>query len=214
MRVGAAELLLRHLLVRDRLDDVGAGDEHGARAAHHQDEVGDGGRVDGAARRRAHDRGDLRDDAGGERVAQEDVGVAGERGDAFLDPRAARVVQADDRRADLHREVHHLADLRGVRLGERAAEDGEVLREDEDRAPVDADRAGDDAVARDRVARAVHAEVAAPVDDEGVDLLEGARVAEELDALARRELAGLVLLLQPRLAAPEPRRLPQSRRGT
>ena len=187
--VRSAERLLRHLLVRHRLDDVGAGDEHRGGAAHHQDEVGDGGRVDGAARAGAHDGRDLRDDAGGERVAQEDVGVAGEGGDPFLDPRAARVVQADDRRARLHREVHHLADLRGVRLGEGAAEDGEVLREDEDGAPLHADRAGDDAVARDRVARPVHAEVAAPVDDEGVGLLEGARVAEKLDALARRELA-------------------------
>jgi hypothetical protein len=34
-----------------------------------------------------------------ERVAQEDVGVAGERLDALLDARAARVVEADDGRA-------------------------------------------------------------------------------------------------------------------
>ena len=207
--LGPAERLLRHLLVRDRLDDVGTGDEHRRRAPDHQDEVGDGGRVDGSARAGTHDGRDLRDDAGGERVAQEDVGVPGEGGDPFLDPRAARVVQADDGRARLHREVHHLADLRRVRLGERAAEDGEVLGEDEDRAPLDPDRAGHDAVARDRVPRRVHAEVAAAVDDERVRLLEGARVAEELDALARGELPGLVLLLQARLAAAEPRRLAQ-----
>ena len=47
------------------------------------------------------DRADLRHDAGRERVAQEDVGVAGERLDALLDARAARVVEPDDRRADL-----------------------------------------------------------------------------------------------------------------
>ena len=69
VRVGAAELLVRHLLVRHRLDDVGAGDEHVARPLDHQDEVGDGGRVDGAAGARSHDRGDLRDDARGEGVA-------------------------------------------------------------------------------------------------------------------------------------------------
>ena len=77
-------------------------------------------------------------DARRERVAQEDVGVAAEREHAFLDARAARVVEPDDRRAHLHRQVHDLDDLRGVRLRQRSAEDGEVLREDEDRPAVDA----------------------------------------------------------------------------
>ena len=90
---------------------------------------------------------DLRDDARGERVAQEDVGVAAKDHDAFLDARAARVVQADDRRAVLHREVHDLADLFGVRFGQRAAEHGEVLREHVDRPAVDPAVSGDDAVA-------------------------------------------------------------------
>ena len=67
------------------------------------DEVGDGGRVDRAAGAGAHDGGDLRDDAAGEGVAQEDVGVAGERDDAFLNARAAGIVQADDGRADAWR---------------------------------------------------------------------------------------------------------------
>ena len=80
---------------------------------------------------------DLRHHARGQRVAQEDVGVAAERGDALLDARAAGVVEADDRRAVLHRQVHHLADLLGVGLGQRAAEDGEVLGEDVDQAAVD-----------------------------------------------------------------------------
>ena len=106
----------------------------------------------------------------GERVAQEDVGVAGERLDALLDARAARVVEADDRRADLHREVHHLADLLGVRARERAAEHGEVLREDEDLAAVDGAVAGDDAVAEDLLL--LHAEVGAAVGDELVELDE------------------------------------------
>ena len=55
------------------------------------------GRVDGAAGAGAHDGGDLGHDAGGQRVAQEDVGVAAEADDAFLDAGAAGVVQADDR---------------------------------------------------------------------------------------------------------------------
>ena len=137
MRVRAAELFLRHLFVRHGADDVRAGDEHVAGLLHHQDEVGDGGRVDGAAGARSHDRGDLRHDARGERVAEKDVGVAAEGDDAFLDARAAGVVEADDRRAVLHRQVHDLHDLRGVRFGERAAEDGEVLRERVDEPAAD-----------------------------------------------------------------------------
>ena len=114
---------------------VRAGHEHVARALDHDGEVGDRRRVHGAAGARPHDRGDLRHDAGRQRVAQEDVGVAAERQHAFLNARAARVVQADDRRAHLHRQIHDLDDLRGVGLGERSAEDGEVLRERVDGRP-------------------------------------------------------------------------------
>src|SRR4029079_13042235 len=133
-----------------------------------------------------------RHDPRGQRVAQEDVGVAAERGDAFLDTGAARVVEADDGSAVLDRQVHHLADLLGVGLRQRAAEDGEVLGEEEDHAAVDRAVAGDDAVAGN--ALAVHAEIAAAVDDESVELDEGRRVEQQLDALAGSELALRVLL--------------------
>src|SRR5205823_6231796 len=88
-------------------------------------------------------------------------GVATERENAFLNARAARVVQADDRRSELQREIHDLHDLRGVRLRQRCAEHGEVLREREHLAAVDEAVAGDDAVAWNELLR--HAEVAAAV---------------------------------------------------
>ncbi len=202
VRDRAAELLVRDLLVGHRLHDVGAGHEHVGRVPHHEDEVGHRRRVDRAAGAGAHDQRDLRDHARGEHVALEHLGVAAERGDAFLDARAAGVVQPDHRRADLHRLVHDLADLLGVRLGERAAEHGEVLAEDEDEAAVDRAVAGDDAVARDLLLR--HAEVGAAVLDEHVPLLEGAGVEQEVDALARGQLAAGVLRLDALLAAAEP----------
>ena len=183
VRDGAAELLRRDLFVRHRLDHVGTGDEHVRGVLHHDDEVGHRGRVDRAARARAHDRRDLRDHAGREHVAREDVAVAAERHDAFLDARAGAVVEADERRAGLGREVHHLADLLGEGAGERAAEDGEVLREQEDQPAVDLAVAGHDAVARDLLL--FHPEVGAAVDDEAIGLDEGARVEQQLDALAR-----------------------------
>ena len=45
---------------------------------------------------RAHDQGDLRDDAGGVHVALEDLAVEAEGDHALLDPRAAALVDADD----------------------------------------------------------------------------------------------------------------------
>ena len=86
---GAAELLFGDLLVRHRFQHVGPGHEHVARVPDHDREVGDGRRVDGAAGAGAHDRGDLRHDARGQRVAEKNVRVAGEGQDPFLDPRAA-----------------------------------------------------------------------------------------------------------------------------
>src|SRR4029450_5686421 len=60
--------------------------------------------------------------------------------------------------------------------------------------------AGDDAVAGD--AALLHAELGRAVLDEHVELLERALVHEQLEALARGELAALVLRFDGRLAAP------------
>ena len=142
----AAELFVRDLFAGDRLHDVGTGDVHVRDALHHEDEVGHRGRVDRATRARPeHDR-DLRDHARRLDVAVEDAAVARERHDAFLDARAAAVVEADERRAGRLGEIHHLVDLLGVHLAERAAEDREVLAEHEDLAAVDGAPAGDDTV--------------------------------------------------------------------
>ena len=204
VRLGAAELLFRHFLVRHRPQHVRAGHEHVARVLDHDVEVGNRRRVDGAAGAGPHNRRDLRDDARGERVSQEDVGVAAEREHAFLDARAPRVVQPDDRRAHLHRQIHDLDDLGGVGLRQRTAEDGEVLGKGVDRAALDPSRAGDNAVAGNDLL--VHAEVEAAVGDEFVDFVEAPGIEEEIDPLTRRELSGVVLPFQPIVAAAAHRR--------
>ena len=87
--------------------------------------------------------------------------------------------------------VHHLADLLGEDLGERAAEDREVLAEDADRPAEDRAVARHDGVApRPLLA---HAELALAVAHEAVELDERAGVEQELDPLAGEELAALVL---------------------
>ena len=195
---GAAQLLVGHLLLGHGAHHVGAGHEHVRGIAHHEDEVGHRRRVDRAAGAGAHDHADLRHDARRQHVALEHVGVAGEARDPFLDAGAAGIVDADHRRPDPQRVIHDLADLLGMRLRERAAEHREVLAEDEHQAAVDRARAGDHAIARDALLG--HAELGAAVLDEGVDLLERALVEQQVQALARRQLAALVL----RRDAPRP----------
>ena len=79
-----------------------------------------------------------------------------------------------------------------MRLGERAAEDGEVLGEDVDEPAVDAAGAGDDAVTG--IYLLLEAEGGGAVSDEAVELDEAAGVEEQIQPLAGGELALLVLL--------------------
>ncbi len=174
VRCRAAELLEGHLLAGDRLHHVGPGDEHVGAALHHQDEVGDRGRIDGAAGARAHDQAELRDHAGALDVPPEDVRIARERDDPFLDPGTTRVVDPDHRAAVLRGHVHHLADLLREDLGEAAAEDGEVLREDEHAAAEDRPVPGHDGVAVRPLLP--HPELRLAVADVAVELDERARV--------------------------------------
>src|SRR4029077_14562393 len=111
---GAAEFLLGDFFVGHGFDDVGSCDEHVGSVAGHKNKIGDGGGIDGAARARAHDRADLRDDAAGPRVAQKNVGITGEGGDALLDARAAGIVEADDRGTGAHGLIHYFANFQGV----------------------------------------------------------------------------------------------------
>ncbi len=194
--VRAAELLDGDVLAGHGLDHVGPGDEHVAGALDHQREVGDRGGVDRAAGRRAHDEADLRDDAGGAGVAEEDLREQAERDHALLDAGAAAVVDADDRAAGLHRVVHDLDDLLAVDLAQAAAEHGEVVAVDRDRPAVHGADAGDHAVA----VRAVplDPEVVRAVPGQLVELGEGARVEQQVDPLAGGQLALGVLLLDRR----------------
>ena len=199
MRLRAAQLFLRHDLIGYRLHHVGAGDEHVATVFDHEDEVGHRRAVDRPARARPHDQADLRHHAAGEHVALEHLGIAAQAGDAFLDARAAAVVEADHRRTDLHRGIHHLADLLRVAFRQRAAEDGEILAEDIDQPAVDRARSGDHAVAGDLLV--LHAEIDAVMFDIGVEFLEAAFIEQYVEPFARGQLALRVLRVDPLLPA-------------
>jgi hypothetical protein len=79
---------------------------------------------------------ELRDDARRFAVGVEDFGVAAQAVDAFLDARAAGVVERDERAAVLDRHAHRLDDLVGVHLAQRATHHRRVLRGDEDARPL------------------------------------------------------------------------------
>src|SRR6185503_8773188 len=134
-----------------------------------------------------------------ERVAQKNLGVTAEGNDAFLDARAAGVVETDDRRPVAHRQVHDLADLLGERLGQRTAEHREILREHVDEPSVDSTVAGHDAVAV--ILLLIQTEIARAVDHKAIELDERTFVEEKVEALARRELSFRVLCLDASLAA-------------
>ena len=96
-----------------------------------------------------------------------------------------------------------LADLLGVRLGQRSTEDREVLAEDEHQAPVDGAVASDDAIAQ--VALLVQTEVGGPMDNERVELDERSRIQQQVQSLARGQLALGMLLVDAFLTATESR---------
>jgi hypothetical protein len=88
-----------------------------------------------------------------------------------------------------------------MRLRQRAAEHGEVLGEHIDDTPVDRAPAGDDAVAG--ILLFSMPKSAQRCSDVHVELLEGVLVHEQIDALARGELAALVLRLNAGATATE-----------
>ena len=103
-------------------------------------------------------------------VALEDPPIPVERGDPFLDARSTRVLETDHRGSGVEGHVEHLADLVGDDLAQAAAENGEVLGEDEDGPAIDGAVTGDDGVAER--AFVLDAEPRRLVPDELIDFLE------------------------------------------
>src|SRR5450631_4324799 len=147
MGLRAPEFFHGHLLAGDRLDHIGAGDEHVAGLADHEDEIGDRGAVDRAAGTRTEHHRYLRHDAARADVAEEDVRVACQGDHALLDARTAGVVEPDYRAAHAHGEIHHLDDFLGNDLAETPPNHGEVLAEHADPPAVDRAVPGHHAVA-------------------------------------------------------------------
>ena len=111
---GPAKLFRADLLVGHRLDNIGAGDKHIRGVFDHENKIGHGRRIHRAARAWPHDHGNLGDNARGHDISLKDIGIPGQGINAFLDTGTARVIEADNRSADLHGMIHYLADLTGM----------------------------------------------------------------------------------------------------
>ena len=186
-----AELLEGHFLTGHRLHDVGTGDEHVRRPLDHEHEVGHRRRIDGPSRARTHDQAELRDHSRALDVPPEDLGVAGERDHALLDPSAPGVVDPDQGAAELRGEIHDLADLLGEDLAQGTSENREVLREGKHFPAEDRSVSGDNGIP---VGTALeHSEARLAMSDVAVELEERTRIEQFLHPLAREQLSLLAL---------------------
>ena len=79
---------------------------------------------------RSHDCANLRNHSGCHRVAQEYLGISGQRTYPFLNSCTARVVQSDDGCSHLHSHVHHFTNFLSVRFRKSSTKYGEILCKD------------------------------------------------------------------------------------
>src|SRR5205085_2498394 len=96
-------------------------------------------------------------------------------------------------------EIHDLANLQRIGFAQRAAEDGEILRENINETAVDSAISGDYAIAR--VLLLLHSEIEAAMRDESVEFFERILVEQQGDTLARCQLPFCLLAIEPLFAA-------------
>ncbi len=191
MHGSAAQLFLVHHLAGDALHHGGAGQEHVGGVFHHEGEVREGGGIHRTAGAGTHDAADLRHHAGREDVALENLSIAGQGIDAFLDTCTAGIVEADARGAVAQGHVLYLADFLAHGLGQGTAAHREVLGKNVNQAAVDGAAAGNHAVAV-RMAL-VHSEVGAAVLYKHVKFFKAAFVQQQGQAFPGRHFSFGVL---------------------
>ena len=200
LRADAAQFLRRDHLSGDLLDDRRSGDEDQS-IARLNDEIGQGRAVGRAARARSADQRNLRHHTGKHHVLMKDAGVPGQAGDAFLNARAAGIVDEDEGRAGPHGRFHGVGDFVGVHFARGAAGNCEILAGHVDGASGDAAAPGDHSIGGQVFI--AHAEELAVMFGEQARFLEGIPIQQQGDAFPRGEFAALVLLGDALHPAPE-----------
>ncbi len=190
-----AQVLRADIFAGNGLYHLRTGNEHVGCLVGHQDEVRQGGRINGSSGAGAENGGNLRNHSGSQNIAFENFGVAGQRGDTLLNTGTAGIVQSDDRSTGNHGLVHHLADFLRQRFRQGAAEYREILCEHEYQTSVDGTLSGYHAVAQEF--GLLHAEIGAPVRHEHVEFFKTAVIQQHFDTLTGCLFPFLVLGLDP-----------------
>ena len=188
---GTSQFLLGNLLTQDALDYSRTGQEHVGSVLDHDGEIGEGGGIYGSTCARTENPGDLGNHSRGEDIPLENLPVAGERVDTFLDPGSTGIVEADERGAIAGGQVQDLADFLRHGLGKRAAGYREILCGHIDQPATNRAHTCHDAVTVEMLL--VHSEVHTAVTHEHVELLKTAFVEQQGQPFPCGELPFLVL---------------------
>ena len=125
----STEFFFCHFFLCHASHHIRSCNKHIAGVFHHQNKIGQCRRINGTTGTRSHDRANLWNHSGCHRIAQEYLGISGQRTYSFLNSCASRVIQSDDRRSHLHSHVHHLANLLCMRFRKSSSKHGEILCE-------------------------------------------------------------------------------------
>src|SRR5438552_13482534 len=194
------------VLIENGLDDVGSRYEHVARLVDHYCEICHGGGVYRASRARTHHSRYLRDHSRGKDVAKEYLSITPQADNSFLDSGPARIVNPDNRDPSLEGEIHYFRHLPGEHLSQRASEDGEVVRKQIDRSPVNLAIARYNPVAENPFLS--HTEIGGLMNHEPVHLHKTTRVHKCDNSLPSGHLSLRMLSFDLVLAAPFLRAVP------
>ena len=187
----AAESFSGDLFAGDGFNDSRAGQEHLGCFLNHVNEVGQSWGVYSAACRWSHDSRNLRNNAGCNGVAPEDLAVARECIDSFLNTSSAGIVQAYARCTDFESQFIYVNDLCSVHFTKGAAFNGEVLSECKYQSSINSAVTCYNAFAREIFL--FLAEVVAAGFYEGIDFNESAFIKQKSESFTSSQFAFCML---------------------
>ena len=161
-------------LIGDRFDHFRSGDVHISHVLGHDDEILESGRVNATARAGSHNDADLGYDTRSLDVTVENFTISIKAVNAFLDARAAAIVDADHGYAGIHGQIHHTGNFFSGNFTERTAHHGEILRVNADFSTVDGSETSNHTVTGDLTL--VQTEIGVAVFHQAVDFLEGSLI--------------------------------------
>ena len=187
----AAQLFLGYVFTGYGLNNCRAGNEHLGGVLNHVDEVGQSRAVYSAACGGTHDSGNLGNNAGSDGVFEEDLTIASQSVDSFLDTSTAGIVQANQRSAHFQSQALNLNNLSSMHFAKRAAFYSEVLCEYINQTAIYSAVTGGNAFTRKFFLFLT--EVGATMTNETVQFYEGTFVEQCSDSFASSHFASFML---------------------